>query len=293
MELVRIIILQYNQSSFTIDLVNSLYKQDYKDIEIVVVDNNSNKEEVIRLKVELEGKVFLVLSDLNLGYAKGNNLGCKLSTGKFPSFFLILNNDIRINDNSFISKLVSTIIDNHEYVAVSPLVNTLSTKIPIEQQIQVRRIPNVWETIIISNFFLKRMFKKKYCSHIYKDLMPYNGQILEVESINGAAFLIQADFFKKIGYFDENTFLYAEELILGHTIKKNNLKCALNTTTCLLHYQGGSSFNTNKDMYQKKSTKYYFKSKLNPNLIEMQLFNILQLIDSLCKKFYSKLIAKR
>ena len=123
--------------------------------------------------------------------------------------------------------------------------------------------------------------------------MPYKGEIFEVETINGAAFLIQADFLKKIGYFDENTFLYAEELILGHTIKENNFKCALNATTCLLHFQGVSSYNINKDMYQKESTKYYFKSKLNPNFIEMQIFNIVQFIDSLCKKVYSKLTAKR
>lgn len=293
MELVRIIILQYNHSALTIDLVNSLYSQDYKNIEIVIVDNHSNENEVIKLKEELGSKVHIVFSEVNLGYAKGNNLGCKCSTGKLPFFFLILNNDISIKDNSLISKLVSTIRDNPKYIAVSPLVDTLSSKIPIRKQIQVRRIPKIWTTIILSNFLLKRIFKKIYNTHIYKDLMPYDREIFEVESINGAAFLIQADFFQSIGYFDENTFLYAEELILGHTIKKNNLLCALNATTYLLHYQGVSSFNTNKDMYQKESMKYYFISKLNPKFIEIQLLNFAQFTDSLFKKVYSKVKALR
>lgn len=282
---VRVVILNYNQSKYTIDTVNYVIIQDYKNIEIVVVDNCSNEVEIKLLNNYLPESVFFIKNNENTGYAIGNNIGCKLLTKTTPKYYLILNNDVIIKDYSLISKLVLSINENSNVVAISPIINTISTRIPIEKQIQVRKILPAHKQFIVNSPFLNKIFYEIFDEYIYKKNMPFLQKSLIVDSINGAAFLIDGDFFRENNFFDEGTFLFLEEIILGKQIKDKGFTCLLNGYTIIDHLQGIStksnpkSYNIKAEKYKLKSELFYFKKYFNINFIILKLIKIIRLLE--------------
>ena len=88
------IVLNYNDYLQTIQFVKHIEK--YASIHyIIVVDNgslNNSLEELCNIKND---KVYVIKSNRNLGYGKGNNLGMKYGVHQFdPEFFIIANPDV-------------------------------------------------------------------------------------------------------------------------------------------------------------------------------------------------------
>lgn len=263
MKNIRIIIINYNQSNLTLNLIKELNNQIYDNFEIVIVDNNSSEIEKKILKENLNPDVKYVFSNTNLGYAKGNNLGIKYQTGVTPDYYFILNNDIIINDKYFMQKMVSSFNfeTDKNVIAVSPLVDTISLNLPVDQQIQVRRILPKYALITVCCSIGAVFFKKLKNMYLYKDKYPLINKYTECDTINGAAFIIDSRFLLAQSGFDENTFLFFEEIILGHQIKKNGGTCLLNGFVTIKHLQGAST-NSNKDKLNIKMERIKYKSQI-------------------------------
>jgi len=108
-EKVVVIMLNYNQNDYTLKCVDSVLKSDYDNIEILLIDNGSTKENFLHLKEKLpvHKKLLFKRLDENVGYPKGSNYAFKEAEKLNPVFLLIMNNDTVI-DKSAISELVST-----------------------------------------------------------------------------------------------------------------------------------------------------------------------------------------
>src|SRR5688500_13304900 len=100
--LVTIITINYNQLKLTCELLDSLRRVTYPAIEIIVVDNHS-KEDPTTVIREKYPEVKLIVSMENLGFAGGNNLGIKASSG---DYLLFLNNDTEVHPG-FLEPLVA------------------------------------------------------------------------------------------------------------------------------------------------------------------------------------------
>jgi GT2 family glycosyltransferase len=113
--LVSFITVNYNQSLVTLDCLESIYNSGYSNFEIIVVDNASTNDDpkVIREKYP---EVILILSDQNLGFAGGNNLGLLQSKGEYIYF---INNDTEVVPNS-IEVLVERLQSDSNIGVVSP-----------------------------------------------------------------------------------------------------------------------------------------------------------------------------
>lgn len=292
---VGVVVLNYNHSELTINCVNSLLKQEYSNFKVVVVDNNSPDEsQKVILQTSLPKEVVLILNPENRGYAAGNNVGAKHSIEtEHSDFVFILNNDTILEDTKTIEKLVKTFDDN-KIVAASPLVDTTSAGVKVENQIQVRKLLNPYKMMVCNVIFLSRLpyFKRFSQEYLYKDLMPYTPSVYQVDSINGSAFMIRTPTLQTIGYLNEKTFLYAEELILGCQIKELGKTCALNGHTTVTHYQGLSTGN-DKHTLSWKMHKYgidsmciLFKDYYKSPKWFIFSFKFLRIIDFLFKKVY-------
>ncbi len=292
---VGVVVLNYNQSKLTINCVNSLLKQDYDNFKIVVVDNNSpDAAQKQILQTSLPESVTLILNPENKGYSAGNNVGAKYCIESIHAdFVFILNNDTILEDTETIEKLVKT-FEEGKIVAVSPLVDTTSAGISVENQIQVRKLLNPYKMAVCNVIILGKLpiFKRIVREYLYVDWMPYTPSVYPVDSINGSAFMIRKGTLEMIGYLNEKTFLYAEELILGFQIKELGKTCALNGHTSVTHYQGLSTGN-DKHTINWKMHKYsidsmgvlfedYYKS---PKWF-IFCFKLLRIIDFLFKKVY-------
>ena len=93
--LISIIILNYNSGNWLTDCVDSLLKTNYKNYEIIVVDNLSvdNSHKICKEKFE---QVILIENSENLGYCEGNNVGINEAKG---DFLVILNPDTLVEPN--------------------------------------------------------------------------------------------------------------------------------------------------------------------------------------------------
>ena len=96
---ITVVITSFKSEKKIINCINSIGK----DIKIIVIENSNDK--VLKEKLEKEYyNLKCVLSDQNLGYAKGNNLGLSMVSTKYA---LIINPDAEVHsqaiDNFFLS----------------------------------------------------------------------------------------------------------------------------------------------------------------------------------------------
>lgn len=297
---VGVVVLNYNHSELTINCVNSLLKQEYSNFKIVVVDNNSPDEtQKVILQTSLPEDIVLILNPENKGYAAGNNVGAKYCIKICDSdFVFVLNNDTILEDPKTIEKLVKSFEENINIVAVSPLVDDAigdtAIKTSMEWTIQVRRLLNMYKMVICNVIILSKLpfFKKIIRNYLYMNLMPYEEKLYVVDTINGSSFMIQNSVLKTINYFNEKTFLYSEELILGCQIKALGKTCGLNCCIVVKHFQGLSTGN-NRNNINWKMHKYHIDSFVvllkdyykAPRWL-IAFFKNLRFLDFIFKKMY-------
>jgi len=109
--LVSIIIVNYNGKKNLEKCLEALFKIDYKNYEVIIVDNNSSDESVEYIKNYPSIK--LIELEENFGYAEPNNIGAKKANG---NFLIFLNNDTIVS-SKFLSELICA-ADQHLDVAI-------------------------------------------------------------------------------------------------------------------------------------------------------------------------------
>lgn len=95
--LISIITVNYNNVNITADLLRSILRLEYSNIEVIVVDNDSSENPSDELK-KIIPSAQIILSEKNLGFAGGNNLGIKAAKGDYLFF---VNNDTELSPQIF------------------------------------------------------------------------------------------------------------------------------------------------------------------------------------------------
>lgn len=191
MPLVSILTVQYNQIEHTLQFLDSISKIDYENYEVIVVDNASAKDETNRLREAMPSAV-VIRSEVNLGFAGGNNLGLPHCQGELVLF---INNDVEVEPN-FLSLLVQT-------WKVNPKMGMMSPRIQYYDPQGVVQYAGATE---LSRFTLRNR------SLGFGEID--NGQYMDVRStafIHGAAMLVPMRVIEKVGMMEERFFLYYEE----------------------------------------------------------------------------------
>ena len=93
--LISIIILNYNAGELLLNCVDSVFKSNYTNFEVIVVDNVSKDNSQKKCKEKFP-EITLIENNTNLGYCEGNNVGLRKSRGEF---IVILNPDTLVESN--------------------------------------------------------------------------------------------------------------------------------------------------------------------------------------------------
>jgi GT2 family glycosyltransferase len=192
---VTIIVLNYNGLKHLQDCFSSLTKLDYPAdrLELMVVDNASTDGSVAYMQSQYP-HVRLVVSPDNVGFAAGNNLGTAAATGQYIVF---LNNDMWVEPR-FVHGLVQAVQSGPDVVCASA------------------KILN-WDG---SEFDFAGAFVH-FAGHAYQEGIgkPYTPeQFAEIRPILfacGGAMIIDRQIFLQTGGFDEDYFIYFEDVDLG------------------------------------------------------------------------------
>jgi GT2 family glycosyltransferase len=197
--LVSIVTISFDHPEVTCALLESLRHITYPNIEIIVVDNASPKDDPAIIKQSYPEIIF-IQSQKNLGFAGGNNIGIKQAKGKYV---LLLNNDTEVYPG-FMEPLVEKLESNSKIGAVSPKIKFYFQPDTIQFSGQAPINPYTMR------------------SHGYGYGVVDTGQFdfdATTNFVHGAAMMIPMQVIKKVGLMAEIYFLYYEELDWGARIR--------------------------------------------------------------------------
>ncbi len=293
---VAVIIVNYNDAEDTKKYVNTISKYEIIN-RIVVVDNLSTTVGTFDKLKKLENeKVKVISSDKNGGYDYGNNFGVRYlqSINEKYDYIIISNPDIEITETAI--KHCLEVIDNDKKIGV------IAPRMFDKENKPIRR--SAWKMrtfgldVIHSTRLLEMIFYKILRSGEYST-KEYEKELLEVEAISGAFFIIRSNVLEEINLLDENVFLFYEEDILAKKLKEKGYKTISLNSEKFIHFESQtigktySYFKKKKELY--KSKIYYHKTYNKINIMEHIIFIILQfardielLIEIPIRKFLGK-----
>ncbi len=198
--LVSIITINYNQPEHTMALLDSIRKLHYRNIEVIVVDNASvvNPEKMI---YERFPEARVIVSEKNLGFAGGNNLGIAVAKG-YLLFFV--NNDTELAPDA-IKPLVELFESHPDAGIASPKILYYNSG-ELIQYVGCSRM----------NPYTGRNHRTGFME---KDRGQYD-VTKATELAHGAAMMVPRSVIDKVGTMPEVFFLYYEELDWCETIKR-------------------------------------------------------------------------
>lgn len=214
MSRIDLIVLNYNDYKTTSKFLEII--KDYKTIDhIVVVDNNSSDDSYELLLKYKSDKIHVIKSEKNGGYSYGNNYGIKYAMKEFNTEYIIISNP----DVFFEEKVVDDMkkmYDKEERVAIVAPTMLINGELKWTSW----KLPKFKDDLISLSDMLKRWLGDK-------TLYPkehFNGEYSFVDVLPGSLFMIPANVMKKIGFFDEDVFLYCEEKMLSKRLLDRGYK---------------------------------------------------------------------
>ncbi|MCX6785588.1 MAG: glycosyltransferase family 2 protein [Candidatus Komeilibacteria bacterium] len=256
-----IIILNYRQKGLVKYCLKNLLSLDLPmSCEIIVVDNASGDGLAEMLAAEFMGVKF-VAAPLNRGYGAGNNLGIKKSSGKYV---LILNPDVRLN-----AEAISGLYEFLEARAQAGLVGPKILNPDGSLQYTCSRFPD-WHLPFYRRTFLgKSAAGQKWNEHY---LMMDWDHLTEksVDWLFGACLMARREAIDQVGLFDEQYFLYMEDLDWCRRFWENSREVWYLPQAEVIHYHQRASaevnvfwslFSRTPRSHLLSWLKYYFKFK--------------------------------
>ena len=240
-----IIIVNYNVKEFLQNLIHSIEKASTNlAVEIIVIDNASDDGSVEVLK-EKHAQVKLIANKTNFGFGKANNQGLKIAKGKY---ILFINPDTLVSEDTLETML--DFLESHAEVGLAGckiLNDNGAFYLPCR-----RGFPGPWASFTkvtgLSTLFPKSKIFARYNLTYLDENKSY-----EVDAVSGSFMLMRKEVYEKVGGFDEQFFMYGEDLDLCYRVQKSGYKVYYVHTTQIIHYQGEStkrsSFDETKVFY--------------------------------------------
>lgn len=247
-----VLVLNYNDSKTTISFLE--YMREYKCVQkILVVDNCSSDDSFMKLRNYSDDRIEVVRTDRNGGYGYGNNFGIRhLEKYGCSDYVLLANPDTIIEENVLI-KMEMFLATNTDYAMVAPFMCDANGN---KQFNTAFRVPELLEYIWSISSTVSKFAKGFY----YKNITTEQISIKDVGALSGSLFMMNKQHMLKNGMYDENIFLYCEEVVLGLKFKKANLKVALLEDEIFIHNHSVSISKAYTSEIKRK--KILHKSKL-------------------------------
>ncbi len=240
-----IITVNYNVKEFLQNLIHSIHKAAGSlTYEIIIVDNASSDGSVDFISQKFP-EVKLIANDRNLGFGKANNQGLKIAKG---NYILLINPDAIVSEDTFTNMI--SFFESHPSVGLAgcKILNPDGTL-----QLACRRsFPGPWTSFCkvtgLSNLFPNSRLFARY-NLTYKD----ENESYEVDAISGSFMMMKREVYEKTGGFDEDYFMYGEDLDLCYRIQQAGYKVYYVHETQIIHYKGESTRRSGLD-----ETKFFY-----------------------------------
>lgn len=252
-----IIIVSYNTRDILIDCIKSVIKNT-KDVgyEIIVVDNGSKdgSSEGIREIAKKYPQVGLVDAKSNIGFGRANNLGAKKATGEH---LLFLNSDTLVFDNA-----IKESLDNLKKIANTGVYSCKLLNENKSVQASGGHFPTLGNVFAWQFFIDDLPIIGSLISSFHPQLASYDRD-KQMDWVTGAFMIVPKKAFDEVGGFDENIFMYTEEMELCFRLKKLGYKTVYQNSPAIIHL-GGSSGGSVLALASEVKNMIYFWKKHKP-----------------------------
>ena len=247
--ILSIIILNYNTKDLTLSLLNSLFEKFDKEIqenkiEVILADNaSSDGSPTAFKKSKYFSKIILIENKENFGFSKGNNIAFKNAGGNYTLF---LNSDTEVSDKGFLN--MAKFLDEDQEVGIvgGKLIN-------LDGSDQM----SAGKFYTISNLFLMLIGGERLGL-----LRSSPAKITRVDWVSGACLMIRRELFEKLKGFDENLFMYMEDMELCYRARKDGALTYFYPDIKLIHRELGSGNKNFAILNIYKGISYFYRKHM-------------------------------
>ena len=257
--MIDIIIVNYKSTDYLLKCLNSVYDS-IRDIPVrAFVQDNDSRNGVDRVSIAFP-KVNLTKNIFNMGFSKAVNSAIKQGTAPYV---LILNPDTIIKDG-FFESILQYIENNSDLGIVGPKILNIDGSL----QGSARAFPTPWMAFFGRNSLLTKWFPNNRISR--KSILSTGSDGVTpmfADWVSGACMLIKRKAINDVGLFDEQFFMYWEDVDLCKRMWENGWKVAYFPKASIVHHVGGSSKNRPLRSiieFHKSSYKIIRKYKITP-----------------------------
>ncbi len=281
---ISVIIVTFNNERHILQCISSLRKSLVAmktSSQIIVVDNQSSDSTVDLVKKEQD--VILLRQKTNLGFAKGVNRGLNWASG---DTLLILNPDTKVQNDSLVN------LHSCMRSSGSGIVGGLTFRSDNSIHGSYVRRPNLL-TLLFDYTNLRKIFPNDgvHKRHYYQDVGVPRDQ-LYVDVVSGSFMMIDKKVFHEVGFFDENFFMYLEDVDYCVRALGKNVKISVCPRSKIFHEGGASSNNEDKILHSAWSgSRKYFSRKhfgFMSNIIAQPVFIIDDFLTHIWRKLKSR-----
>jgi len=265
-----VVILNYVNFKETVETLQSLSSHCwFSEVRIFVVENGSNNNSLATLRRLQKDIAFeLIVSEVNLGFGRGANLGIAAARAQGCQFIIELNSDAQINaDQPFFLERIVEIFSSDRSIALI----TVDIKNPegVPQNPMRRDEFSFFYKLFFKSFFLFHLDKiyfwfrtewffysiSRYVAQREKKFKLINANTTPpsgfIYAALGSCQVLTPAFFEHFEGHDPVTFLYCEEYVLAEHLKNNGLKTWYENSLHVVHKESKSVEAITKDKRDK------------------------------------------
>ena len=267
---VSVVIVHHKGVERLLNCLESLFKTDYDNIQVFLVDNGSRDNSVDFAEKIYGDRLKIIRSKTNLGFVGGNNLALKHVWGKYV---VLLNDDTEVAPD-WLSHIVDVAEGDSSIGAVQPKLLSLTA-------------PRYFEYNGCAGGMMDAYGVPLCRGRVFDVIEEDRGQYDSASEIfwaGGAAILIRREVLDETGLLDENFFAHMEEIDLCWRIRLRGYRILSAPSSIVYHLGGGTLV----------PEKYYLKHR--NNLVMMlknysfsgllRFFSLRIALDALCFMYY-------
>lgn len=299
---IALVILNYNHTEDTINLCHSLLNKLGQEYSVFIVDNNSIDSHKLQEFVEINkgvsinfkgiplrthrpNRLLLIISQQNLGYAKGNNIALRLAHTSGFQYAFIINPDVLIKDFKVFDSIVSIFKSSKKKIGIAG-----PSLILPDGSLQRPSFHREDLGLVLLNFlypFSSCFFKLRHKFELKRQ--GYYSTYFVI----GCFFGLNLHIWHECDFFDENTFLYHEEAIIAERLRKIDSIVVHIPSLSVIHNHTYKPEWADKNLPFWESKKYYEKTYLNLSRFSKIAIKFSEYYQKPLNKMYLKVRVKK
>jgi len=269
---VSIVIVSWNTKRLLVECIESIFQQGAPfPIEVIVVDNAST-DGSLGAVAERFPWVKMIRNEINLGFAKANNIGICSATGRY---ICLVNSDVKLREGC--------LVQLHRFMEGHPEVGVTGPRIvypDLTLQMSCKSFPTLWNSLCAA-VGLDKLFRK---SKLFSgDHMAFFGHdtTRPVDVLAGVFWMVRREALEQVGPLDESFFFYGEDVDWCRRFWESGWEVVFHPSAVAIHHLGSSSSNAPVKYYieQRKAKLRYWRK--HHNRVSCTVLKLIILLDQL------------